>query len=98
MHLWSHHKSIYELKEALAPTVAELGLEISLSDLARKPRVLIAVSKFDHCLNDLLHKWRIGSLPIDIVGIVSNRLNLKPIARWHGVNFTHLPISKDTKP
>jgi len=70
-----------ELGAVLKPLAHKMELDWKLKDLSQKMKVLIAVSKFDHCLLDLLHKWRIGSLPIDIVGIVSNH-ELTVLARY----------------
>ena len=61
-------------------------------------RVLIMVSQYDHCLVDLLYRWRIGELPIDIVGIVSNHEVCRPLAEQHGIPFDHLPVTKENKP
>jgi formyltetrahydrofolate deformylase len=58
---------------------------------------MIAVSKGGHCLNDLLHRWRIGSLPVDIPLIVSNHPDLAPLAGFHGIPFHHLPIINGDK-
>jgi formyltetrahydrofolate deformylase len=63
-----------------------------------KPRVLIAVTKDSHCMNNLLNAWQRGVLHVDIVGIVSNHTDLKSIADWFDVSFYHLPITKETKP
>jgi formyltetrahydrofolate deformylase len=64
----------------------------------RKTRVLIAVSKFDHCLVDLLYRTRLGDLPMDIVGIISNHArDAIRISNLHGAPFHHLPITKATK-
>ncbi|BBE32704.1 formyltetrahydrofolate deformylase [Sphingosinicella microcystinivorans] len=65
---------------------------------AEKMRVLLLVSKFDHCLTDLLYRQRIGELEMDVVGIVSNHPQdaIAPIN--NGIPFHHLPITKDTKP
>ncbi len=62
-----------------------------------KPKVLIMVSKHDHCLNDLLYRWRTGQLPIEITTIVSNHEDLKPFADDRGIPFKHLPITKENK-
>ncbi|MEQ8264117.1 formyltetrahydrofolate deformylase [Pseudohaliea sp.] len=62
------------------------------------PRVLLAVSKFDHCLSVLLNKWRAGALPMDVVGVVSNHSDCQSMAEWYGVPFHHLPITPETKP
>jgi formyltetrahydrofolate deformylase len=70
----------------------------SLHSAAVRPRVLIAVSKFGHCLYDLLHRWRSGLLPVEIVGVVSNHNDMRSFVEWNDLPFHHLPISKDTKP
>lgn len=63
----------------------------------RRPNVLIMVSKADHCLVDLLYRWRTGALPIDIPVIVSNHPDLAEHAERHGIEFRHLPVSAATK-
>lgn len=68
-----------------------------LHDTAVKPRVMLLVSRFDHCLNDLLYRYRNGSLPIDIPAVVSNHPDLERIVAWHGIPYHHLPVTKDTK-
>lgn len=64
-----------------------------------RPKVILMVSKFDHCLGDLLYRHRIGELQMDVVGIISNHpqdaLKISPIG---DVPFHYLPISKETKP
>jgi formyltetrahydrofolate deformylase len=70
---------------------------LRLSD--RKQRVMLLVSKFDHCLVDLLYRWRIGDLPMEVAGVVSNhpRSSLQHID-LDGVDFHYLPVTKETKP
>jgi formyltetrahydrofolate deformylase len=63
-----------------------------------RPRILIMVSKFDHCLVDLLYRWRTGALPVDIAVIVSNHPDSAPLAAAHGIPFVHLPVTSETKP
>jgi len=70
----------------------------TMRNLAAKKRVLIMVSKGEHCLNDLLYRYRIGAMPMEVTAIVSNHPDLKPLADWHDIPFHHLPITKDTKP
>lgn len=60
-------------------------------------RVLIAVSKQAHCLKSLLHRWEVGTLPIDIVGVVSNHETQRRLVEWHGLPFHHLPIEPGCK-
>lgn len=77
----------------------ELGLTWKLALRDRPRRVLLMVSKFDHCLADLLYRWRIGELPMEPVGIISNHPR-EAISHTDigDVPFHHLPISKDIKP
>ncbi|MFB9165551.1 formyltetrahydrofolate deformylase [Arthrobacter psychrochitiniphilus] len=63
-----------------------------------KRRVLIMVSTFEHCPNDLLFRTQTGELPVDIVAVVSNHLDHERLAQWHGIQFFHVPISAATKP
>lgn len=72
-------------------------MDWALYDIEVRPRVLIMVSRYDHCLNDLLYRWRIGELPIDIPAIVSNHQDLEHIALSHGLPFHYLPITATTK-
>ncbi|WP_040507791.1 formyltetrahydrofolate deformylase [Gluconobacter morbifer] len=77
---------------------AQFAMEWSLHDRARPLKVLLLVSKFDHCLVDLLYRWRIGELPIEPVGIISNH-SAETYANldFCGIPFHHLPITKETK-
>ncbi len=68
-----------------------------LHDATRKARVLILVSKSDHCLNDLLYRYRTGDLAVEIPAIVSNHPDLAPLADWHGIPFFHLPVTAATR-
>ncbi|UYH54318.1 formyltetrahydrofolate deformylase [Qipengyuania sp. SS22] len=82
-----------------APLASEFAMEWKLSLRDRPRRVLIMVSKFDHCLADLLYRWRIGELPMDPVAIVSNHPRAAIEHTDLGdVPFHHLPITRDTKP
>jgi formyltetrahydrofolate deformylase len=63
-----------------------------------KCRVLIMVSKFEHCLNDLLFRARIGELPVDVVAVVSNHTDHQALVEWHGIPFFHVPVTAATKP
>jgi formyltetrahydrofolate deformylase len=60
-------------------------------------KLLLAVSKADQCLNDIIHKVRIGALPARIVGVVSNHELLRGIAEWQGLSFHHLPVTPETR-
>ncbi len=82
-----------------APIAEKFGMDWSMRSLDHRKRVLIMVSRFDHCLADLLYRWRIGELPMDVAAVVSNygrdtyaHLDLGDVP------FHHLPVAKDTKP
>jgi formyltetrahydrofolate deformylase len=81
-----------------AARAAEFGMTFELTPPGRRMPVVIMVSKADHCLNDLLYRYRIGQLPIDIRAIVSNHPDLAPLAEWHGIPYHHFPITPETKP
>lgn len=66
-------------------------------DTSVKQRVLLMVSKTGHCLNDLLYRWRIGQLPMELVGIASNHDDWRARVESEGLTYHHLPITKDTK-
>lgn len=77
----------------------EQALSWKLSAASKRKKVLLLVSKFDHCLGDLLYRQRIGELTMDVVGIVSNHpREVLNVSILDGLPFHHLPITKDTKP
>ncbi|WP_309083024.1 formyltetrahydrofolate deformylase [Chelativorans sp.] len=85
-------------RAALSPVAERFGMTWSLRDHDARRRVLILVSRFDHCLVDLLYRWRSGELAMDVAGIVSNypretysNIMLSDLPFWH------LPIMKETK-
>ncbi|MBM6621770.1 formyltetrahydrofolate deformylase [Micrococcaceae bacterium RIT802] len=86
------------LRSALAPLAGAHEMQWSLRPLTEKRRVLVMVSKFGHCLNDLLYRSRMGELPIDIVAVVSNHTDHQSLVEWHGIDFHHVPVTPDTKP
>lgn len=76
---------------------SKFDLEWEVSNANHKTKVVIMVSKYDHCLNDLLYRYRTGNLNVEVGAIVSNHPDLKPLAEWHGIPYYHFPISKETK-
>ncbi|OPG08230.1 formyltetrahydrofolate deformylase [Microbispora sp. GKU 823] len=87
-----------ELRAAFASLAPEFAMEFQLFDLAVRTRALVLVSRFDHCLNDLLYRVRSGLLPIEIVGVASNHPDLRPLTQSYGVDYHHLPVTAETKP
>jgi formyltetrahydrofolate deformylase len=86
------------LREEFAPVAARFGMEWKLRPAGERTRVLLMVSKFGHCLNDLLFRARVGELPIEIVAVVSNHEDHRGLVEWHGIPYHHLPVTKETKP
>jgi formyltetrahydrofolate deformylase len=86
-------------RAAISPYATDMGMEWRLRSSDERRKVILMVSKFDHCLGDLLYRHRIGELPMDVVGIICNhpRDALK-ISLLGDIPFHHLPITKDTKP
>ena len=92
-------QSIAALKADFTPVATGLGMDWSLRDQAVPKKVLLMVSKWDHCLGDLLYRQRIGELPMEIVGIASNH----PQEALHtsligSLPYHYLPVSRETKP
>lgn len=87
------------LREKFATEIAErFSMQWNIVDKHAKDRVLIMVSQFGHCLNDLLYRYSNGQLNIEIPAIVSNHNDWEKVAKWHNIPFYYLPITKDTKP
>lgn len=88
---------IDRLKAQFAPIAADFDMTWAIHDADVRPKVLIMVSKLEHCLADLLFRWRMGELKMDIVGIASNHTTLEAMAVQHGLPFHYLPLTSDTK-
>ncbi|MDN5775587.1 MAG: formyltetrahydrofolate deformylase [Humibacillus sp.] len=86
------------LTAAFAEVAKRFDMRFELRSAAEPRRVLIMVSKFSHCLNDLLFRARVGELPIDVVAVVSNHRDHESLVQWHGIPFHHVPVTPDTKP
>jgi formyltetrahydrofolate deformylase len=87
-----------ELRVAFADVAQQLDMTFELWDARAPYRTLIMVSKHLHCLNDLLFRHSTGSLQIEIPAVVSNHLDAEPLARAHGLDFVHIPVTPETKP
>jgi formyltetrahydrofolate deformylase len=88
-----------ELEQRFAAEVAEpFGMTWRMEYAAHRKRVAILVSRYDHCLAELLWRWRRGELHADIPLIVSNHADLAPEAERFGVPFEHVPVPRDAKP
>jgi formyltetrahydrofolate deformylase len=86
------------LRRALADADdGRFDMHWQLYEAGPRPRVLIMVSRLDHCLNDLIYRQRIGDIDMDIAAVVSNHTLLEPVARAAGLPFLHLPLSAETR-
>ncbi len=85
------------LEQRLAEIARELGLDYRLIDAQERKRVALFVSKYDHCLLDLLWRWRRGELNMDVIAVVSNHPDLQAEVARFGVPYHHIPVTKDTK-
>ena len=87
-----------DLRAAFAPLADELGMTWEMWDAGAPYRTLIMVSRFGHCLNDLLFRWRGGQLNIDIPAVVSNHPDMGDLVRSYGIPYHHIPVTADAKP
>ncbi len=94
---FSCDKGFDELQAQLAPFAEGLQMQWSLHAKAEQMRTVIMVSKEGHCLNDLLFRWKIGLLPIDIRAIVSNHREFYQLAASYNVPFHHIEVTAATK-
>jgi len=90
-------KDLATLSEGFAEIGERLGMEFSFHDESEKMKVVIMVSRFGHCLNDLLYRWRIGALPIEIVAVISNHFDYQKVVVNHDIPFHHIKVTKENK-
>ncbi|SEQ80224.1 formyltetrahydrofolate deformylase [Amphritea atlantica] len=86
-----------DLRSQLADRAEAYEVKWELRDLAIPAKVVILVSKYDHCLQDLLHRYSTGALNIEIPAIISNHPDLKKQADWYNIPYYHLPVTAETK-
>ncbi len=86
-----------KLRAEFAPIAEAEEMQWRIHDSRERMRVLIMVSNFDHCLEDLLYRHRTGELKVDVTAIVSNHVTLQPIALRHNLPYFHLPVTGATK-
>ncbi|WP_213878541.1 formyltetrahydrofolate deformylase [Pseudomonas sp. dw_358] len=85
-------------RDGLAERGSLFGMVFELTPPQYRPKVVIMVSKADHCLNDLLYRQRIGQLAMDVVAVISNHPDLEPLARWHEIPYYHFALDPKDKP
>ena len=82
-------------RREFTPITREFDMNWSISDSTQRKRVVLLVSKYDHCLVDLLYRWKSGELACDIPCVIGNHDDLRGYVEWHGIAFHHVPVPKD---
>ncbi len=90
-------KDLSSLSDGFAEVGARFGMQFGFHDESEKMKVVIMVSRFGHCLNDLLYRWRIGALPIEIVAVISNHFDYQKVVVNHDIPFHHIKVTKENK-
>ena len=90
-------KSLDALEESFAPLAKKLSMAWKVHNGDHRMKVLLMVSNFGHCLNDLLYRWKIGALPVDIVGVISNHMTYQKVVVNHDIPFHHVRVTKENK-
>ncbi|GIH48343.1 formyltetrahydrofolate deformylase [Microbispora rosea] len=89
---------IEELRRGFSYVGDSFQMTWQIKDAVTPTRTLVLVSRFGHCVNDLLYRQRVGALNVEIPAIVSNHRDLEPLAEFYGVPFHHVPVTPGTKP
>lgn len=89
--------TLAELRDGFAGISERFGMDHTFHDDAVKTKVVIMVSRFGHCLNDILYRWRIGALPIDIVAVISNHMDYQKLVVNHDIPFHCINVTKQNK-
>ena len=88
---------IQQIEDGFVEVAERFEMAWELHDTREPMRVLLMVSRYDHCLADLLYRHQKGELQMKITAIVSNHLDLRPMAEREGIRFIYLPVTRDTK-
>ena len=83
--------------DKFSPIAQRFNMEWSLRDSTVKKRVLILVSKQDHCLTDILYRWKSGDMDLEIPAVISNHEELRDTVEWHGIPYHAVSVPKDQK-
>ena len=89
--------TLEKLRASFAAIGDSFQMDWQLHHADRRMRVVLMVSRFGHCLNDLLFRSRIGALPVEIAAVVSNHTDFAELAASYNVPFHHIPVTRDTK-
>ena len=90
-------KKLADVKSAFQSIAERYAMNWELCNAQEKMKVVIAVSKWGHCLDNLLNAWKRGYLPVEVVAVVSNHQEMQALTEWYGVPYHYLPVSKNNK-
>ncbi|MFP8903608.1 formyltetrahydrofolate deformylase [Streptomyces atacamensis] len=90
--------TVEKLRASFAAVGDSFQMDWQIHRADERMRVVLMVSRFGHCLNDLLFRTRIGALPIEIVAVVSNHTDFEELVSSYGIPFHHIPVTRETKP
>lgn len=96
-HITDPNMDIDGVRAGFGAIAKKFQMNWRLHEQNAKTKLLIMVTRAEHCLNDILYRYRSGTLNADIPAIVSNHPDLKPLADWHDIPFHHLPVTRETK-
>ncbi|WP_455380737.1 formyltetrahydrofolate deformylase [Acidihalobacter prosperus] len=84
-------------RSAFAPIGEHFAAEWRITDARVPKRVVLMVSRLDHCLTDLMHRWRSNEMEFDIACVISNHENLREFVEWHGIPYHYVPVPRDDR-
>lgn len=90
-------KNIDDVKSAFQSVAERYKMDWELCDARAKSKIVIAVSQWGHCLNNLLNGWKRGYLPLEIAAVVSNHEEMRGLCEWYGVPYHYMPVTPETK-
>ena len=86
-----------EIRIKFLGEAAKFNMQWKIKESIHKEKIVLMVSKFDHCLEDILHRYRTKELNVEVSAIISNHPELKALADWHGIPYFYFPITSETK-
>ena len=89
---------IEAFRQQFSPIATEFQMDWKITDSDQKKRVVILVSKPEHCLYDLLSRWQSGELDIEISAVISNHEVFRKLVEWHGIPYHYVSVTKENKP
>ena len=89
------YASVSELEKAFSPIAEQFDMTWQVADSAEKKRMVILVSKYDHCLSDILYRWRNQDFEFDIPCVISNHPDLRSFVEWHGIPYFDIDMKSN---